>query len=404
MKLKEKILKTTKDSNPDAYKCLCSLLGSFLGDALGSYCEFSKQSPLNSSKIFKGYNVFGSKPGQVTDDTEMSLSLAFALMDMPNINTIDQNILYYYYGFWGKSNPVDIGKTAAKALKHFEFSSFMINNPSLFTKPKYMIKIMNILSTTDEFLCRLSPFAAWFYYRNKEYVKSTLDIKDVKGNYELYTKIKEEVKKDTEMTHSNPETVTVSAVFVFMALCAICDNNAHDIIDHLKKLLESFKWFTEYLVKNMINETLDSFSKSDFNKEEFFNGISDAKSGNYEKGFKLTLYYLVNFDNIKPESEECTKYRTIINEICNAGGDTDTNAAIVGTIIGPLIGFENFGKELEVLIEFVPQDRFFYSTALIYYFIEYLQESNRDKDSNSNNGIRFNYFKNLLSTMFIEMK
>ena len=404
MKLKEKILKTTKDSNPDAYKCLCSLLGSFLGDALGSYCEFSKQSPLNSSKIFKGYNVFGSKPGQVTDDTEMSLSLAFALMDMPNINTIDQNILYYYYGFWGKSNPVDIGKTAAKALKHFEFSSFMINNPSLFTKPKYMIKFMNILSTTDEFLCRLSPFAAWFYYRNKEYVKSTLDIKDVKGNYELYTKIKEEVKKDTEMTHSNPETVTVSAVFVFMALCAICDNNAHDIIDHLKKLLESFKWFTEYLVKNMINETLDSFSKSDFNKEEFFNGISDAKSGNYEKGFKLTLYYLVNFDNIKPESEECTKYRTIINEICNAGGDTDTNAAIVGTIIGPLIGFENFGKELEVLIEFVPQDRFFYSTALIYYFIEYLQESNRDKDSNNNNGIRFNYFKNLLSTMFIEMK
>ena len=404
MKLKEKILKTTKDSNPDAYKCLCSLLGSFLGDALGSYCEFSKQSPLNSSKIFKGYNVFGSKPGQVTDDTEMSLSLAFALMDMPNINTIDQNILYYYYGFWGKSNPVDIGKTAAKALKHFEFSSFMINNPSLFTKPKYMIKLMNILSTTDEFLCRLSPFAAWFYYRNKEYVKSTLDIKDVKGNYELYTKIKEEVKKDTEMTHSNPETVTVSAVFVFMALCAICDNNAHDIIDHLKKLLESFKWFTEYLVKNMINETLDSFSKSDFNKEEFFNGISDAKSGNYEKGFKLTLYYLVNFDNIKPESEECTKYRTIINEICNAGGDTDTNAAIVGTIIGPLIGFENFGKELEVLIEFVPQDRFFYSTALIYYFIEYLQESNRDKDSNNNNGIRFNYFKNLLSTMFIEMK
>ena len=96
-----------------------------------------------------------------------------------------------------------------------------------------------------------------------------------------------------------------------------------------------------------------------------------------------------------------TKYRTIINEICNAGGDTDTNAAIVGTVIGPLIGFENFGKELDILLEFVPQDRFFYSTALVYYFIEYLQESNGDKD---NSGIRFNYFSRLLSTMFIEMK
>ena len=396
-------MKTTKDSNPDAYKCLSCLLGSFLGDALGSYCEFSKQSPLNSSKIFKGYNVFGSKPGQVTDDTEMSLSLAFALMDMPNINAIDQNVLYYYYGIWGKSNPVDIGKTAAKALKFFELDTFMINNPSLFTKPKYLIKLMNILSTSDEFLCRLSPFVAWYYYRNKEYVKSTLDINDAKCNYELYSKIKEEVKKDTEMTHSNPETVTVSAVFVFLALCAICDSNSQSVIDNLKKLLESFGWLTEGLVKKMINDTLASFSKSEFNKENFFSGISDEKSGNYEKGFKLTLYYLVNFDNIKPESDEVTKYRTIINEICNAGGDTDTNAAIVGTVIGPLIGFENFGKELDVLIEFVPQDRFFFSTALVYYFIEYLQESSRDKDSNSD-GIRFNYLNRLLGTMFIDMK
>ena len=333
----------------------------------------------------------------------MSLSLAFALMDMPNINAIDQNVLYYYYGFWGKSNPVDIGKTATKALKHFEFDTFMINNPSLFTKPKYLIKLMNILSTSDEFLCRLSPFVAWYYYRNKEYVKSTLDIKDAKCNYELYSKIKEEVKKDTEMTHSNPETVTVSAVFVFLALCAICDSNSQSVIDNLKKLLESFGWLTEGLVKKMINDTLDSFSKSDFNKENFFSGISDEKSGNYEKGFKLTLYYLVNFDNIKPESDEVTKYRTMINEICNAGGDTDTNAAIVGTVIGPLIGFENFGKELDVLIEFVPQDRFFFSTALVYYFIEYLQESSRDKDSNSD-GIRFNYLNRLLGTMFIDMK
>ena len=34
-----------------------------------------------------------------------------------------------------------------------------------------------------------------------------------------------------------------------------------------------------------------------------------------------------------------------IQEICDYGGDTDTNAAIVGTVIGPLIGFKNFGDE-----------------------------------------------------------
>ena len=35
-----------------------------------------------------------------------------------------------------------------------------------------------------------------------------------------------------------------------------------------------------------------------------------------------------------------------MNIICNCGGDTDTNAAIVGCVIGPLIGFDNFGRDI----------------------------------------------------------
>lgn len=31
-------------------------------------------------------------------------------------------------------------------------------------------------------------------------------------------------------------------------------------------------------------------------------------------------------------------------DICNLGGDTDTNCCIVGGVIGPLIGLNNFGN------------------------------------------------------------
>ena len=39
-------------------------------------------------------------------------------------------------------------------------------------------------------------------------------------------------------------------------------------------------------------------------------------------------------------------YNNIIFDICDFGGDTDTNAAIVGMVIGSLIGLENLDKKI----------------------------------------------------------
>ena len=47
---------------------------------------------------------------------------------------------------------------------------------------------------------------------------------------------------------------------------------------------------------------------------------------------------------IKNKGEDL--YYKIMCDICNRGGDTDTNCAIVGTMIGPLIGYKNFKKNL----------------------------------------------------------
>ena len=39
-----------------------------------------------------------------------------------------------------------------------------------------------------------------------------------------------------------------------------------------------------------------------------------------------------------------------MNQICDFGGNTDSNAFIVGTVIGPLIGYFNFGNYFLTII------------------------------------------------------
>ena len=83
--------------------------------------------------------------------------------------------------------------------------------------------------------------------------------------------------------------------------------------------------------------------------------------GYYVHAFRLTLYYLYYFDKYSSDDKNnYTKYRVIMNEICTFGGDTDTNAAIVGAVLGPLIGYKNFGKEFKKMIIIISENRYIF--------------------------------------------
>ena len=84
-----------------------------------------------------------------------------------------------------------------------------------------------------------------------------------------------------------------------------------------------------------------------------------------------------------------------MNQICDLGGDTDTNCCIVGGVIGPLIGMNNFGKELNIMIELIPPNRAIYSVAMIMLFVIYLNKSNRDENLIKND----KYFLKQIFTM-----
>ena len=64
--IKKKIINDIANKDTDRYKAYCSIFGAFIGDALGSYVEFSERSENNSKKILVKNNIFGFAPGQVT--------------------------------------------------------------------------------------------------------------------------------------------------------------------------------------------------------------------------------------------------------------------------------------------------------------------------------------------------
>ena len=108
----------------DMYKCLSCIFGAFLGDAIGGYCEFKGPNPQNMKKIFIGNPLFGDAPGQVTDDSEMAMSSAYAIMDNPEFDNLNSDYFFYFYGLWHISKPKDEGNTTRKALKNFKATDF----------------------------------------------------------------------------------------------------------------------------------------------------------------------------------------------------------------------------------------------------------------------------------------
>ncbi len=60
-------------------------------------------------------------PGEITDDSEMGLSLSYAIMDSPNLLTLEQKYIFFFYGIWIETHPIAAGGATKNALKLFKY-------------------------------------------------------------------------------------------------------------------------------------------------------------------------------------------------------------------------------------------------------------------------------------------
>jgi ADP-ribosylglycohydrolase len=278
-----------------------------------------------------------------------------------------------------------------------------INSNIFNNEIKEKIKNENINSLANGILMKISTFIVWFYYKNKLAIQQKLNSNNSEQFYLIYKKLYDNVTVDVDITHPNKENIVASALFSFMVLCVMNKFSGQQTIDKLFILLKNNNFLKgeENILKNKIEECLKNFKSKNFDRFKYFEKVT-KQQGYYFHAFELSLYYLTD-ERIKKQEKEI--YLTIIGEICNYGGDTDSNSAIVGTLIGPLIGYLNFRKIKENVFEeflnFCDENRLIYSSSLMYFFVEYLEQnfSNINKNKFVDKNIKYNTLFNILRMM-----
>ena len=97
-----------------------ALQGVAMGDALGAPVEFMTPAEIRTKygilKEMTGGGWLRLKPGQVTDDTEMSLCIARALVAA---GSWDLKGIADRFAAWLKTRPVDVGETCRRGIRNY---------------------------------------------------------------------------------------------------------------------------------------------------------------------------------------------------------------------------------------------------------------------------------------------
>lgn len=112
-------------------RALGAYLGLACGDALGATVEFLMPREIQAQhgvhREITGGGWLRLKPGQVTDDTEMSLYLGQAILDSGGWNL---TAVAEAFAAWLKSRPVDVGATCRRGIRRYMLQGIVEGPPS----------------------------------------------------------------------------------------------------------------------------------------------------------------------------------------------------------------------------------------------------------------------------------
>lgn len=115
-----------------ADRAVAAYLGLAIGDALGATVEFMTPAEIRhqygTHREMRGGGWLRLKPGQVTDDTTMSLALGRAILDCGG--RVEALACARAFDAWMRAKPVDIGNTVRRNLVSFRHSGDPVAPPS----------------------------------------------------------------------------------------------------------------------------------------------------------------------------------------------------------------------------------------------------------------------------------
>ncbi|MDO5030850.1 MAG: ADP-ribosylglycohydrolase family protein [Corynebacterium sp.] len=261
------------------------LYGQVIGDNLGALVEFrsaaeiAERYPDGVRELADG-GTHGIAAGQPTDDSEMALALARSLARREGYDTDDVRESYVR---WANSDAFDIGQATTAAL---------------------LRRAPNPNSQANGALMRISPLAI-AYWSNP-------------------ARAGEFARTDAAITHPHPFCVEANARFA-SALADVISGGFHQPrrgigISALMEWLDaqSKQWLSEWQGSGAM---LDS-GQPDFSVHQGW--------------VRLALWAL--HEELHLVKENTTTFEDSLVRVIGRGGDTDTNAAIVGAFLGGIFG------------------------------------------------------------------
>jgi ADP-ribosylglycohydrolase/fructose-1,6-bisphosphatase/inositol monophosphatase family enzyme len=264
------------------------LLGQVIGDSLGSLVEFrsaddiARQYPDGVRDLADG-GTWNTIAGQPTDDSELALDLARTLVKQ---RTWSSEAVAAAYGNWYGSRPFDIGHTTAQALSRASLARFgkaeVAQNAAIRT------------SQANGALMRCAPIGIWA--RNPKEAAAG-------------------AREDAKLTHPHLTCQAASAAFVAAIACAIGGGDRDA----------------------MLAEAEAALARTE--ADEVLLCLGAALLGRGPS--KLTEnqgWVLIAFQNAFRHLAAGSSIEDALIDTVGAGGDTDTNAAICGALLGAAEG------------------------------------------------------------------
>ncbi len=281
-------------SPADRYdRALGAVLGALVGDALGGVLEFLDRKPtardVEWALGMPGGGIFDLAPGQFTDDGEMTVALLNAL-------TVDkkyrEEIVADAYIQWAKSKPFDIGAATQNALLE------ALPAASLAESVTQAADAYNASSQANGCLMRISPLAVTGsnYMWNSPHVWKAF-------------------QRDARMTHPHENCVLATTIYGTTITKLISEGDyAFNLRSTPQEVLRQVPFNRQDCE---VNEWLEDVARGELPHAR-------EKIGWVRIGFSLAFHHLFN----------ASSFTAAMRQTLLVGGDTDTNACIVGAMMG----------------------------------------------------------------------
>lgn len=289
-----------KESDPAVLeRATGCLMGQLVGDALGSQVEFEPEHRLRSAfpdglRTITDGGTFGTMAGQPTDDSELALMLARSIVR--NHGLYAPEAAARAYAFWLESHPFDIGTTTRKALEAISRSVRLGQDPVAAAGAE-----ADRASEANGSLMRISPLAIWGYAIPP----------DLLASY---------ARQDSALTH--PAMVCQDACAVFTVTLA-------HAIRHGPAAAELYQFALAWSRQHApsVAPVLEAASAPAKGQP----AIDGSHQGWVVHALRNAFHQVLH-----AASFEEGLVQTVMR-----GGDTDTNGAIAGALLGATHGYES---------------------------------------------------------------